>query len=70
MTTRAAKAVDVYCRGCGYPIHDGPCTWDLYCGNFNCPSRRAGQLFQVEAADMPDGEIWLCPACQAKAEAS
>ena len=44
----------------------------LYCGNVHCPSREVerpdggiGQRWPVDVSTVPDGEPWLCPACEA-----
>lgn len=48
-----------------------PRTYALLCGNFDCPSRQMGHLFQVLAEDVPDdGEVWVCPECYRKQKAS
>lgn len=40
-------------------------TYDVYCGNYECPSRLAGRTFTVtEGFDLIDGELWLCPSCR------
>jgi hypothetical protein len=41
-------------------------TYEVYCGNYDCPTRTAGRTFTVtEGADLVDGEVWLCAICRA-----
>jgi hypothetical protein len=39
--------------------------YEVYCGNFDCPTRLAGNTFIVEEGiDLVDGELWLCENCR------
>jgi hypothetical protein len=38
--------------------------YDVYCGNFDCPTRAELLTFRVTEADLVDGEVWLCPRCR------
>jgi hypothetical protein len=39
--------------------------YEVYCGNFDCPTRIAGKTFVVEdGVDLVDGELWLCEDCR------
>jgi len=44
-------------------------TIQLYCGNLECATRQTDPptLFTVKTEDVPDGELWLCPVCRARA---
>lgn len=38
--------------------------FEVYCGNFTCPSRLDGVRHWVDQGDIPDGAVWLCPECR------
>jgi hypothetical protein len=38
--------------------------YEVYCGNYECPSRLALRLWSVADADLIDGEVWLCEDCR------
>ena len=44
-------------------------TFEVYCGNFDCPSRAELMLWRVPESDLVDGEVWLCPRCGVEAVA-
>ena len=53
------------------PMTTGGRTYEVYCGNYDCPSRLALKLWPVrDGVDLIDGEVWLCPDCQEAAERS
>jgi hypothetical protein len=44
--------------------------YQFFCGNFNCPTRLAGQLHDVHIDEMEDGAVWLCPRCHPRRKAT
>lgn len=43
--------------------------YEVYCGNYECPTRLALETHLVSDSDLIDGEVWLCPDCRAKVSA-
>ena len=55
---------------------DGKPIYEVYCGNFGCPTRREpwknkqgdieiGRRFDVvDGVDLIDGEVWVCLGCR------
>jgi hypothetical protein len=38
--------------------------YQVYCGNYECRSRLAGETHTVPDSDMEDGVVWLCRSCR------
>lgn len=45
-------------------IPAGRSTIELYCGNFECPTRAELVLHHVPLTDIVDGERWVCRSCR------
>lgn len=44
--------------------------YTVFCGNFDCETRRPGTSRTFQVTHLPDGKVWVCPVCRSSTDAA